>query len=105
MSELADYVLAHHERWDGTGYPKGLRGDVIPIEARIIALASSYVAMTSKRPYRSAFQEEVVLKEILKNAGTQFDSEIVRIFVEKLLDKPEEGSVALKNVLGSTTIT
>ena len=105
MSELADYVLAHHERWDGTGYPKGLRGDVIPIEARIIALASSYVAMTSKRPYRSAFQEDVVLKEILKNAGTQFDSEIVRIFVEKLLDKPEEGSVAMSNALGGIVIT
>ena len=84
MSEIADYVLAHHERWDGTGYPKGLRGEDIPIEARIIAIASSYVAMTSERLYRSAFQEEAALQEILKNAGTQFDPEIVKVFLEKM---------------------
>lgn len=87
MSELADYVLSHHERWDGTGYPKGLKGKDIPIEARIIALVSSYVTMTSERPYRSAFREEEAVQEILKNAGTQFDPEIARVFVEKLLNK------------------
>ena len=82
MSELADYVLAHHERWDGKGYPKGLKGEDIPIEARIIALASSYVAMTSKRPYRSALQEEVALQEIRENSGTEFDPEIVKVFIK-----------------------
>ncbi len=84
MSEIADYVLAHHERWDGTGYPKGLRGEDIPIEARIIAIVSSYVAMTSERLYRLAFQKEAALQEILKNAGTQFDPEIVKVFLEKM---------------------
>ncbi|MDR3541301.1 MAG: diguanylate cyclase [Desulfosporosinus sp.] len=83
MSELADYVLAHHERWDGTGYPRGLQGELIPIEARIIALASSFVAMTSERPYRSAVQDELALQEIIKNAGTQFDPEIAKVFVEQ----------------------
>lgn len=84
MSELAGYVLAHHERWDGKGYPKGLHEKDIPIEARIIAIASSYVAMTSERPYRSAFQEEEAKREILKQAGTQFDPEITKVVSEKL---------------------
>ena len=88
MSEFADYVLAHHERWDGTGYPKGLQGNDIPIVARIVALASSYVAMTSERPYRAALQEEVALQEIINNAGTQFDPELAKVFVEKVLNKP-----------------
>ena len=91
MSELADYVLAHHERWDGTGYPKGLQGNDIPIGARIIALAGSYVAMTSERPYRPAFRKEVALQEILKNAGTQFDPQIAKTFVENYTTHLERG--------------
>jgi len=84
---LAGYVLAHHERWDGTGYPKGLQGKEIPIGARIIALASSYDAMTSERPYRNALSEEKVLAEIRNSAGTQFDPEIAIIFIGKVLCK------------------
>jgi len=87
MLELADCILAHHERWDGTGYPKGLKGEAIPKVARIIALADSYDAMTSERTYRNALSEDEVLAEIRNNAGTQFDPEITRIFVEKVLDK------------------
>lgn len=87
MSELADGILAHHERWDGTGYPKGLKGQEIPKVARIIALADSYDAMTSERPYRNALSEEQVLAEILNNAGTQFDPEITKIFIEQVLAK------------------
>ena len=87
MLELADCILAHHERWDGTGYPKGLKGEAIPKVARIIALADSYDAMTSERTYRNALSEEEVLAEIRNNAGTQFDPEITRIFIEKVLDK------------------
>ena len=88
MLGLADCILAHHERWDGTGYPKGLKGDVIPKVARIIALADSYDAMTRERTYRKTVSEEEAISEIRKNAGTQFDPEIARIFVEKVLDKP-----------------
>jgi len=87
MLELADCILAHHERWDGTGYPKGLKGEAIPMVARIIALADSYDAMTSERPYRNALSEEEAIAEIRNNAGTQFDPEIARIFVEKVLVK------------------
>lgn len=87
MLELAEGVSAHHEKWDGTGYPKGLKGEAIPTVARIIALADSYDAMTSERPYRNPLSEEEVLSEIRKNAGTQFDPEIARIFIEKVLNK------------------
>lgn len=87
MSELADCILAHHERWDGSGYPKGLKGEAIPRVARIIAIADSYDAMTSERSYRKALSEEEVLAEIRNNAGTQFEPEIVRIFIEKVLGK------------------
>ncbi|TGE38568.1 diguanylate cyclase [Desulfosporosinus fructosivorans] len=88
MQELADYVLAHHEKWDGTGYPKGLKGEAIPRVARIITLADSYDAMTNERPYRRALSEERVINEIRKNAGLQFDPEIAKLFVEKVLDIP-----------------
>ena len=87
MQELAEYILAHHEKWDGTGYPKGLKGEVIPRIARIIALADSYDAMTNERPYRKALSEEVVINEICKNAGIQFDPQIAKVFVEKVLNK------------------
>lgn len=88
MLELASCVLAHHERWDGLGYPRGLAGEDIPLEARIIALADSYDAMSSERPYRKALNEDVILYEIRKNAGRQFDPMIARIFIEKVLGKP-----------------
>jgi two-component system sensor histidine kinase ComP len=85
MVELADCILAHHERWDGTGYPKGLKGEAIPRIARIIALADSYDAMTSERPYRKSLSEEEAIREILKNSGVQFDPEIVKIFLKNVL--------------------
>jgi diguanylate cyclase (GGDEF)-like protein len=85
MLELADGILSHHERWDGKGYPMGLKGEAIPLVARIIALADSYDAMISDRPYRNALSEEEALVEIRENAGTQFEPEIARIFVEKVL--------------------
>lgn len=84
MLELAECILAHHERWDGTGYPKGLKGSEIPTEARIIAVADTYDAMTSERPYRHALSQQKALDEILRCAGTQFDPDIARVFVEKV---------------------
>ena len=82
---IAEYVLAHHERWDGSGYPKGLKGEAIHWKARIISLADAYDAMTCERPYRKALSEEQAVAEIKKNAGTQFDPDIARAFVEKIL--------------------
>jgi diguanylate cyclase (GGDEF)-like protein/PAS domain S-box-containing protein/putative nucleotidyltransferase with HDIG domain len=84
MSEMAEYVLAHHERWDGGGYPKGLKEKEIPIQARIIAIADAYDAMTSERPYRSPLSVEVAIEELENNAGTQFDSELVKVFIENI---------------------
>ncbi|MGE5626681.1 MAG: PAS domain S-box protein [Solirubrobacterales bacterium] len=85
MSEMAEYVLAHHERWDGKGYPKGLKGEKIPLNSRIICIADTYDAMTSERSYRSAMSEETAIKEILDNAGTQFDPKLAEIFVNKVI--------------------
>jgi len=85
FSEIAEYVLSHQERWDGKGYPEGLKGEDIPVQARIIAIADAFDAMTVKRSYRDAMSETEAVAEIKKYAGTQFDPEIARIFVEKVI--------------------
>ncbi len=88
FSEIADCILEHHERWDGNGYPKGLKGDNINLHARIIAVADSYDAMTTIRTYKKRLCKEEALVEIKQGAGTQFDPEIAKVFIEKVLSKP-----------------
>lgn len=80
----AKYVLHHHERIDGKGYPGNLQGMSIPIGARIIAVSDCYDAMTSDRPYRKALPQRVAVEELKKNSGDQFDSVIVEAFIEVL---------------------
>ncbi len=86
--QISEFVLSHHERWDGKGYPRGLHGESIPWKARVIALADAYDAMIHDRPYRKALSAQEAAREIRGNAGTQFDPEIARIFVEKVLNLP-----------------
>ena len=74
-------ILHHHERWDGGGYPEGLKGEEISIEARILAIADSFEAMSSARPYRPALCREKVLKELHRGTGSQFDPELVKVFI------------------------
>jgi diguanylate cyclase (GGDEF)-like protein/PAS domain S-box-containing protein len=81
LASIAPYVLHHHERWDGTGYPAGIKGEDIPLLARIISIVDAYDAITEDRPYRKARSKEFALEEILKNAGTQFDPNLAKLFV------------------------
>jgi HD-GYP domain-containing protein (c-di-GMP phosphodiesterase class II) len=85
MSDLAFYTLCHHERWDGKGYPKGIKGVEIPMVSRIIAVADAYDAMTSERPYREPQSVQSAVSELQKFSGTQFDPDVVDVFVEKVL--------------------
>jgi diguanylate cyclase (GGDEF)-like protein/PAS domain S-box-containing protein len=84
LSVVADYILSHHERWDGQGYPRGIKGDKIPLLCRILSVADAYDAMTSGRVYRKAMSHWEAVCELEKCAGTQFDKEIVDIFIREL---------------------
>jgi HD-GYP domain-containing protein (c-di-GMP phosphodiesterase class II) len=83
MGRVAEVIASHHESYDGSGYPKGLKGADIPVMSRIIAVADAFDAMSSDRPYRKGLALEVVLGELTRAAGTQFDPELVKIFIEK----------------------
>jgi len=87
--EIANDVLSHHERYDGLGYPRGLKGEEIPIKARIISVADAYDAMTSIRPYRKPLSKEEAIQEIKDNSGTQFDPLIVKLFLEVIEESIE----------------
>ena len=85
IPHIDEVTRSHHEHYDGTGYPDGLKGNEIPIQARVIALADSYDAMNSRRIYRNALSHGRIYHEIQMNAGTQFDPEITKVFL-KLMD-------------------
>ncbi len=89
LQVISEWVKAHHEKWDGTGYPDKLKGTQIPLAGRIIALADTYDAMTSTRPYRTALSHEIAMAEIEKCIGTQFDPDLGKIFIS-LSDKINE---------------
>ncbi len=84
LRDISAWVLAHHERIDGRGYPHGLAGDVIPLEARILAVADAYEAMTADRAYRAALGHDAAQQELRDGSGTQFDPEVVEAFLAVL---------------------
>ncbi len=90
MTDIAKYVLMHHERLDGKGYPQGLKGSEIPLQARVIAVADFYDALTSYRPYRDKMTKAEAIKELKKCCGSQFDPNIVNVFISKVLRQNED---------------
>ncbi len=98
LADIAPAIRHHHERWDGNGYPDRLGGEAIPLEARVIAVADTYSALTSTRPYRSAVSPELACEEIERCAGTQFDPEIAVLFAGAMRSlhpqEADEGTLA-----------
>ena len=82
LESISEWILKHHEWWNGEGYPLGIAGAKIPLECRILAIADAYDAMTNDRPYRPAMSHQAALDELLQCGGTQFDPELVRLFAE-----------------------
>jgi len=90
LAPIADWILKHHEWWNGQGYPLGLKGEEIPLECRILAIADAYDAMTNDRPYRKAMSKTAALEELRRCTGSQFDPELTQVFVQ-LLSNDEPG--------------
>lgn len=86
INHVIPAVIGHHERWDGTGYPRGLRGENIPFAARCLAITDAFDAMTSSRPYRAGYTVNAALNEIRKNSGTQFDPVMANLFVKLVIN-------------------
>lgn len=87
LRKIAEYILCHHERWDGNGYPQGLKGEEIPLLARILAIVDAYDAMTQDRSYRQAMSERDAITELQRHAGSQFDPALVAVFIKDVIEK------------------
>ena len=88
--DVKPIIYAHHERYDGKGYPAGLKGEKIPLGAKILAVADTFAAMTSDRAYRKGLSKEVAIEELKRVAGTQLDPELVKVFIEMLMSREKE---------------
>ena len=99
VEPVASWVLHHHERWDGDGYPDRLGGDAIPLGSRILFVADAYDAMTTDRVYRSKLSHDRAISELERCAGTQFDPDVVAALLEEL----EESGTATAAAAGSTS--
>ena len=84
LRSIAEFILHHHERWDGTGYPSGLAGEEIPLLSRIITVVDSHDVMTHNRPYHKAMSQEDAKAELRRCSGTQFDPNIVTTFINMI---------------------
>ncbi len=87
FAPVAICILAHHERWDGQGYPQGLKGEEIPLLARIVSIIDAYDVMTNGRPYKKPMSKEDAIKELKRCASSQFDPELVEVFINQVLEK------------------
>ena len=107
LHDVAGVVLYHHERFDGSGYPAGLSGQDIPLGARVLAVLEAYGAMTRERPYREPWSPEQACKALIDHAGTQFDLEVVELFVEQVRAAPrlvrEDVSAAVLDAMSLET--
>ncbi len=87
LAHIAEFILKHHEWWNGNGYPLGLKGEEIPLECRIVGVADAYDAMHSDRPYRKAMSKEEIIAELKKGSGTQFDPAIIEVFLQIIAEE------------------
>ncbi len=87
-----DIPYCHHEKWDGSGYPRKLKGEEIPLAARIFAVADVWDALTSDRPYRPAWTEPQALDYIRRQSGKQFDPQVVEVFLQMMAEKNKPSS-------------
>lgn len=92
LKGAADFILTHHERYDGTGYPRGLKGDEIPVGSRIFNLVDTLDAMTSNRPYRKALSFDALQAEVQRCSGTQFDPALAEVFLSITRQEWEEAA-------------
>jgi HD-GYP domain-containing protein (c-di-GMP phosphodiesterase class II) len=90
LAPALDIPYCHHEKWDGTGYPRGLKGEEIPLAARIFCIADVYDALSSDRPYRGAWPNAKVVEHIRELAGTHFESRVVEAFLTMLSEEPDQ---------------
>ncbi|HEY6097555.1 MAG TPA: HD domain-containing phosphohydrolase, partial [Candidatus Deferrimicrobium sp.] len=98
LQKYIPVVRAHHEWYNGEGYPDGIGGDKIPLHAQLIALADAFDAMTTDRPYRQALSEEAAIEEILRFRGTQFSPELADAFAKMMREMPPMDETTLKSM-------
>jgi diguanylate cyclase (GGDEF)-like protein/PAS domain S-box-containing protein len=103
LAPIAEAILSHHEWWDGSGYPRGLEGENIPLISRIIAIVDAYDAMTQGRPYKKALSQQKTLQKLQEMGGSQFDPNLIAMFI-RLIERLSLGSIERININGSMGI-